>query len=123
MRGLVVGLAVAMLVTATSTLAGHSAANEINLRSLEVPASLQAGVPYEARLPYTKTGSPRVTKACFLWSGEGPYCFSARVSESTIRARLRTNNPNRYRLEGFVEYRAGGQIKHSNRVTATIRVR
>lgn len=84
---------------------------------------LTAGVPYEVRLPYTKSGNVKVDGGCFTWSGEGPYCFDVSVRTQTIRAKLRTGNPNKYRLGAYVEYRSGGKKLKSNTVYAPIDVR
>ncbi len=117
LRSTIIGL-IGIFLSTSITFAG-----DISLSDLQVKKSLKAGKPYTVKLPYTKTGDVKVKEGCFLWTGEGPYCFPVEVRSKTIRAKLRTNNPNKYQLEGFVRYQDGGKIKSSNRVTAIIDVK
>ena len=98
----------------------------ITLSKLVVDENLDAGVRYEVTLPYEVSGegSISVRKACFRWSGEGPYCFDARHDKGskTVKVRLRTRNPNIYRLAGYVEYTSNGSAKKSNVVAQMINV-
>lgn len=101
----------------------QASAGEWKLKSLQVKNPLQAGVPYRVTLPYSKTGKVKPIEACFLWSGEGPYCFKMKVLKKSIRVRLRTGNPNTYKLTGFIRYRSDGKVKETNDVSARIDVR
>ena len=121
---------IAILLALAAILVGQQAAPaeaaDVKLTELIVAKNLRAGVPYDAALRFEMTGNPRVEKVCFLWSGEGPYCWKDfRVSKwnHKITTRARTGNPNRYTLTAFVEYRNGDEKKESNRVSAAIDVR
>lgn len=98
----------------------------IELTRLVVDKNLTAGVPYEVSMPYEASadGSIDIDKACFMWSGEGPYCFRADHDRSgkTISAMLSTGNPSVYRLAGFVRYRSNGWDMESNAVSSLISV-
>lgn len=98
-------------------------AGELKLKSLQVDNPLKAGIAYEVRLPYTKIGNVKVRKGCFTWSGEGPYCFDVNVRTQTIRTKLRTGNPGKYRLGGYIEYSSDGKKLKSNTVYSQIDVR
>lgn len=50
-------------------------AAEVNVTALKVNRNLQAGVFYDVTLPYRLKGKVESVEGCFLWSGEGPYCF------------------------------------------------
>ncbi len=98
-------------------------AGDIRPKSLQVKKPIKAGIPYQVTMPYTRTDKAKVTSACFLWSGEGPYCFNALTGKKSIEVTLRTNNPNKYKLQGFVVYTSGGKSHKSNRVSAKINVK
>ncbi|MEM1198780.1 MAG: hypothetical protein AAGI06_05660, partial [Pseudomonadota bacterium] len=84
---------------------GEAEADELKLQSLQVPSKLKAGKPYRVKIKYKTTAEVDFSKACFLWSGEGPFCFSGFSNEKgLISLKLRTNNPGRYKLEGYIQY-------------------
>ena len=99
-----------------------ASAAELTLSNMQVTPTVKAGKPYIVRLAYSADDDTEIIRACFSWSGEGPYCFPVDVRRSTIRVQLRTNNPNKYELEGFVEFKSGSKTKASNLVSKTIRV-
>ena len=94
---------------AFSVCAAPAAAADLTLTELVVNQHLKAGVPYDVALRYQ--GSPTgIKEVCFLWSGEGPYCWpDLRVDKKAklIRTKARTGNPNAYTLSGFVRYGDG----------------
>jgi hypothetical protein len=97
-------------------------AADLSLTELIVKENLKAGVPYDVGLKYA--GNPAgIKEVCFLWSGEGPYCWSdLRVDKGNriIRTKARTGNPNNYVLQGFVRY---GQGQETNKVQQWISVK
>ncbi len=101
--------------------------DDVRLTRLVVSDDLNDGVPYTVTMPYqTKGGNPYIArKACFTWSGEGPYCFSIRDDPNAkeFTTRLRTGNPGSYDLRGYVEYSVYGETKRSNTVGKLIIVR
>jgi hypothetical protein len=97
-------------------------ADEITVTGLTVGPNLKTSAGYPAVLSYTATGNPKIVNACFLWSGEGPYCFGTRDDRKAGKAttKLRTRNPNQYTLEGYIQYLDNGNSRNSNRGFATI---
>lgn len=118
-------IAKTVIAAATTAFVSSAGAAELQLRSLKVKNPIKAGQSYVVTIPYRSTGAFKVVQGCFLWSGEGPYCFPVKVGRKSITARLQTNNPNRYRLSAYVIYRdhpSGKKNKNSNRVSAPIKV-
>lgn len=97
-------------------------AEGLKLTALTVAETLKAGVRYPAVMDYEAEGDVTVLVSCFLWSGEGPYCFGSEqdAGGKQVTTMLITRNPGRYRLEGYVKYTAGGAEQESNRVASTI---
>ena len=96
------------------------------LSSLVVSSVIKAGKRYPVTLKGRIPNSALISEVCFLWTGEGPYCwdsFSLDRSKGEIRTRAITRNPRTYQLEGLVRYRVNGQARNSNHVEATISVR
>ena len=92
----------------------------LTLTELIVNTNLTAAVPYPVAFRYE--GDPSsVRQVCFLWSGEGPFCwsnFSVNAKQKLIQTQAVTRNPRSYSLAGFVRYGGG----NSNRVSKTIKV-
>lgn len=107
-----------ILLTAVACFLAGPAYADLQLTEMVVKQKLKAGVPYDVALRY-KGDPTSVKEVCFLWSGEGPYCWSElRVDKKAklIRTKARTGNPNKYTLEGFVRHGDG----ITNRVSQTI---
>ena len=121
MRQIPTLLALAVIVAGYQ--ANPSEPTNLELTKLVVDKNLRAGQRYNIALQFRMTGSPSVKRVCLLWSGEGPYClrriYTNKVS-GEILTWARTDNPGMYRLTGYVEYQSGTEMKHSNRVSATI---
>ena len=119
--------AISILLCVTfSVPAAMAQSKQIKLTKLEVDEKLTAGVGYDVGLRFEASGSPEVTEVCFLWSGEGPFCwksFNVDKAAGLIKTKARTGNPNKYTLTGFVRYRDGANTVESNRVSAPIDVR
>lgn len=112
----VLGVSVAPVVNAA----------DLKLNSITVKKPIKAGRKYTATIPFTSTGKFKVTRGCFFWSGEGPYCFPAKVGRTVITVKLRTGNPKKYTLSTFMEYTDrpnGRKKKRTNRVSTQIDVR
>jgi hypothetical protein len=115
----------ATLAAMVPGLAWAAAAKPIELTELVVAEKLKAGVRYDVGLRFTRNAPADITRVCFRWSGEGPFCwdtFTVDESAGLIRTQAYTGNPNTYTLEGYVEYNDGA-VHISNRVSAPIDVR
>lgn len=116
---------VAILVagcTTTTSPSTTSNSGTLELTELIVDRDLTAGVPYDIDLRYTGDASS-VTDVCFLYSGDGPYCwtdFTVDGDAMLIDAEGYTGKPHTWELSGYVTY---GDGKQSNHVSATIDVR
>lgn len=100
----------------------------LSIVDMRVADALQAGVPYSVSFtPRTQGGAVEIIEACFLWSGEGPFCFPTRQARSgnrtVFQVTLYTNNPNSYELEGYIVYQSSdGRRYETNRLSREITV-
>lgn len=76
-----------------------------------------------------------IDSACYRWTADGPYSQSSPLFCSAVE-RVEYGSPGRFvvkiqthnvaksydRVECFAEYTAGGEVKHTNKVRAQIRV-
>ena len=114
-----VAAAVALL-----SLASPASADGLSVTGLVVDPVLAAGKPYDVDFKY-KGDAGSIWEVCFLWSGEGPYCwtnFSVDAGKKLIRTRAKTNNPGKYTFTGFVRYGDGGS-QATKKVSRPIEVR
>lgn len=108
------------ILASVACLAAFPAYADLQLTEMIVKQKLKAGVPYDVALRY-KGDPSSIKEVCFLWSGEGPYCWAnLRVDKKAklVRTKARTGTPSRYELSGFVRY-SGGE---TNRVSKAIQV-
>jgi hypothetical protein len=98
---------------------------ELRLLSMDVPenGNLKMNVAYRVSVYFQADGKPEIRRACFSWSGDGPYCVwvkdvkygSDAYVEVPIYAHLDQN-----RLECYVEYVRGGKIRRTNTVISLV---
>jgi hypothetical protein len=98
---------------------------ELRLLSIDVPenGNLKTGIVYRVRVYFQADGKPEIRRACFSWSGDGPYCVSVKdveygsdaYVEVPIYAHLGQN-----RLECYVEYVRDGKIRRTNTVISFV---
>jgi hypothetical protein len=126
-RALLVMVTVLAAAGCATVPTGPLAPGEVRLLSLEVPEDVRAGVPYEVVLRFEAAGQPLIPRACFFWSGEGPFCVAGLGvtygSPGMLRARLSTRTPRFYTLTAYVEYSHGADTRRSNQVSAGLFVR
>jgi len=102
---------------------------ELRLLTIEVPGaeSIGTSLHYLVKVTFESDGKSKIRKACFYWSGDGPYCHRVKEVDygppGTFRVWLRTDNPGFYRLECYVEYFRDGEIKVTNVISSQITVR
>lgn len=116
-----------ILISCATVPTGPPAPGELRLLRMQVPGTIRSGEPYEVLTTFGADGKPQIKKACFRWSGEGPYCFKVEnvkfETPGTFTVRLRTNNPGSYRLDGYAEYVRDGKTRMTNEVGSQIYVR
>ena len=74
---------VLLVVSSCSTVPkGPLGEGELRLLSIEVPenGTLRRGIQYLVTINFEAHGSPEIKRACFTWSGDGPYCVNVNVN-------------------------------------------
>lgn len=92
--------------------------------------SLSKSKPYLAAIDIRTTGdSVEIKEMCFLWSGEGPFCFKnfkmAKDAGGGVHPTigLSTGNPGSYSLTAYMRYKIGGKKYSTNQVKTNIKVK
>lgn len=102
---------------------------ELRLIRIETPEgeSLHANLPFMVKITFQSEGTPNIQKACFYWSGDGPYCY--RVSninyepQGNFTVWLRIDKGGIYNLECYVQYLYGSELRASNIIDTQISLR
>jgi hypothetical protein len=116
-------MGVAILLSISScTMVGKG---ELRLIDMEVPESqrLRSNVQFWVRINFEAGGNPEIRRACFFWSGDGPYCVNVKNVEYgsiayfqvPLYARLGSDS-----LQCYVEYIRDGKIQRSNAVASFV---
>ncbi len=98
---------------------------EMRLLSLEVPdnGNLKVNIEYQLTIKFKADGRPEVRRACFTWSGDGPYCFRIRNveygSDASVTVLFRPPLDH-HLLECYVEYVRDGRVRRTNTVGSYI---
>ncbi|RPJ06296.1 MAG: hypothetical protein EHM36_07160 [Deltaproteobacteria bacterium] len=108
------------------------APGEMRLLKMEAPTGdIRANIVYVFDLFFEADGHPTVKRACFYWSGDGPYCSNVKRvnygSPRTVEVELRSIPPGifgygTYQLECYVEYIRDGKPVRTNVVGAHVAV-
>jgi hypothetical protein len=98
---------------------------ELRLLSMDVPEkeNLKTNVQFWVRINFEADGNPEICRACFFWSGNGPYCFNVKdvkygsfaYFQIPLYARLGSDS-----LQCYVEYVREGKIQRSNAVASFV---
>jgi len=122
-------VAVLLIVPSCATVSTKPLApGEVKLLGIKIPeiGDLAANLQYPVDLSYETDGRPEITRACFSWSGDGPYCFKVKdvnYGSGTIRVDFRSNRrPGVYLLEGYVLYIKDGRTTRTNSVGTRVTV-
>ena len=116
-------MGVAILLSISScTMVGKG---ELRLIDMEVPESqrLRSNVQFWVRINFEAGGNPEIRRACFFWSGDGPYCVNVKNVEYgsiayfqvPLYARLGSDS-----LQCYVEYIRDGKMQRSNAVASFV---
>ncbi len=98
---------------------------ELRLLNMDVSenGNLKANVQFWVRINFEADGNPEIRRACFFWSGDGPYCINVRdvkygsiaYFQVPLLARLGPDS-----LQCYVEYVRDGKIQRSNAIASFI---
>jgi hypothetical protein len=98
---------------------------ELRLLSIDVPEkeNLKTNVQFWVRINFEADGNPEIRRACFFWSGNGPYCVNVKdvkygsfaYFQVPLYARLGSDS-----LQCYVEYVRDGNIQRSNAVASFV---
>jgi hypothetical protein len=116
-------MSVAILLAISScTMVGKG---ELRLLSMEVPKSerLRTNVQFWVRINFEADGNPEIRRACFFWSGDGPYCVNVKDVEYGSIAYFQVPLYARFgsdSLQCYVEYIRDGKIQRSNAVASFV---
>lgn len=126
MTPILTSVAILLVISSCATTPkGPLEPGEMRLLSLDIPenGNLKTGIAYRISINFKADGRPEIRRACFTWSGDGPYCVyvkdvkygSDAYIELPLYARLDSN-----RLECYVEYVRDGKIRRTNTVLSYV---
>jgi len=98
---------------------------ELRLLRMEVPESerLRTNVQFWVRINFEADGNPEIRRACFFWSGDGPYCVNVKDVEYGSIAYFQVPLYARFgsdSLQCYVEYVRDGKTQRSNAVATFV---
>ena len=113
---------VILLLSSCATVpTGPLASGEVRLLSIEVPGGggLMGGISYGVNVVFESEDRPEVKRACFKWSGDGPYCYGVKDvnygSPGSFTVWLRAvHSPGFYTLECYAQYTQDGVTRLTN---------
>jgi hypothetical protein len=100
---------------------------ELRLLDMEIrdSARLRTNVQFWVRVNFEADGHPEIRRACFFWTGDGPYCVNVKDAEYGSFAFFDIPLYARYGssiLQCYVEYLRDEKIERSNAVAYPINV-
>ena len=100
---------------------------ELRLLDMEIRGSarLVTNVQFWVRVNFEADGNPEIRRACFFWTGDGPYCVNVKNVEYGSFAYFDVPLDARYGssiLQCYVEYLRDERIERSNAVAHPINV-
>jgi len=127
MRGILapilMSVAILLAVSSCTTLRK----GELRLLDMEIrdSARLRTNVQFWVRVNFEADGNPEIRRACFFWTGDGPYCINVKSVEYGSFAYFDVPVNARYGssiLQCYVEYLRDEKIERSNAVAFPINV-
>jgi hypothetical protein len=120
---------VALLIFSCATVpSGPPAPDEVKLIGIDVPheEGIIRNLPFVVNINFEADGKPEIRRACFYWSGDGPYCFKVMDinygSPGTIRVEPRAKESGSYVLEAYVLYVRDGKTQPSKVIRSRVQV-
>jgi len=100
---------------------------ELRLLDMEIYDSsrLRTNVQFWVRINFEADGGPEIRRACFYWTGDGPYCVNVKDVEYGSIAYFEVPLYARYGssiLQCYVEYLRDEKIERSNAVAYPLNV-
>ena len=113
---------VILLAISSCTMVGKGG---LRLLSMEVRDSerLRTNVQFWVRINFEADGNPEIRRACFFWTGDGPYCVNVKDVEYGSIAYFQVPLYARFgpdSLQCYVEYVRDGEIQRSNAVASFV---
>lgn len=105
---------------------GPLAPGEVRLLRLDTPreGDMRRGIVFDVNIKFESEGYPEISRVCFIWSGDGPYCTKLLKvkygSPGTINIDVLTNSFGSYYLETYAQYIRDGKTHSTNVVGAHI---
>ncbi len=121
------GVAVGAFSCATVQ-SGPPAPGEVRLVKMEIPheESIVRNLPFVVMIQFEADGKPEIRRACFYWSGAGPYCFKVTDvsygSPGTIRVEPRAQEYGSHVLEAYVLYVRDGKTQPTKVISSRVLV-
>ena len=129
--GVLMGMAVLFMVSSCATVPTEPlASGEVRLLRIHFPEIrvIKANFSYVVNVNFEADGRPEIARACFYWSGDGPYCYKVtdvNYGWGTIKVDLPIPSPPSggfYTLKSYVIYMKDGRSQRTNIVEALIEV-
>jgi hypothetical protein len=118
---------VTLLVFCCATVpSGPPAPGEVKLIRVDVPheEGIKRNLPFPVIINFEADGRPEIRRACFYWSGEGPYCFKvvdvSYGSPGTISVEPRAKESGSYVLEAYILYVRDGKTQPTKVIRSLI---
>ncbi len=121
------GVAVGAFSCATVE-SGPRAPGEVRLIRMEIPheESIVRNLPFVVMIQFEADGKPEIRRACFYWSGEGPYCSKVADvsygSPGTIRVEPRAKESGSHVLEAYALYVRDGKTQPTKVISSRVLV-
>ena len=100
---------------------------EVRLLSIDLPgAGIKANISFPVNIFLEAVGEPEIQRACFYGSWNGPYCFNityaAYGAKKAFQVHLPGVNTGSHRVECYIEYIQGGEIRRTNVIATQVMV-
>jgi hypothetical protein len=98
---------------------------ELRLLSMDVPekGNLKINIEYRVSVKFKADGNPEIRRACFFWSGDGPYCVRVKDVKYGSDAYVEVpiyGRDGQHRLDCYVEYVRDGKTRRTNTVNSFV---
>ena len=127
-----VGCGFLLVSSCASVPTGPLAEGEVRLLSVQAQGTdvVRVAIPFVVNINFQADGNPEIKKACFLWSGEGPYCVNVTDKDyvEAKKIQVKTTNPGTmlsgsHTLECYFQYVYNGKTITTNVVNTHIFLR